>query len=462
MGNEVKIKLTDAQKAKIRQATGRDLPEIRVESFGASPAVSAPAASSSLKATRAMRAAKSMRAAKAHARREVDARRPRPCAPRSRCAPPRRCAPRSRCAPPRRCAPAKSMRAAKAMRAGEVDARSPRRCALGGGKSMRAAQGDARLPRRCKRLPLGDPETPRASGAFPFHHQMTVCTQWPSTRRCATRKDFVAERDLGVAGHAGQARPVRVVEDDDRVEALGPLGGPQGGLRPVRGARQVARRRADLDDRAVEDVSGARAQLHARRARPGAGTASSRSLTGISAFSRAQSPIVAIGAPAGQEPSLEVLHAGRQDASLDRTADGQALAPGLVPQHGDLRGGLAALGLEDARGVAGLAHPAGLLAQGARARPRCRRGLDDGGRAGERGHDRALLRRARLRARATSTIVPSSGASRRTSVQGRRTASRVDRPRRPRDREDQQQRRPRRRAGTSATRRDMISSFLSR
>ena len=37
MGNEVKIKLTDAQKAKIKEATGRDLPEIRVESFGASP-----------------------------------------------------------------------------------------------------------------------------------------------------------------------------------------------------------------------------------------------------------------------------------------------------------------------------------------------------------------------------------------------------------------------------------------
>ena len=38
MGNEVKIKLTDAQKAKIKEATGKDLPEIRVESFGSSPA----------------------------------------------------------------------------------------------------------------------------------------------------------------------------------------------------------------------------------------------------------------------------------------------------------------------------------------------------------------------------------------------------------------------------------------
>ena len=31
MSNEVKIKLTDAQKAKIKEATGKDLPEIRVE-----------------------------------------------------------------------------------------------------------------------------------------------------------------------------------------------------------------------------------------------------------------------------------------------------------------------------------------------------------------------------------------------------------------------------------------------
>ena len=40
MSNEVKIKLTDAQKAKIKEATGKDLPEIRVETFGSSPAVS--------------------------------------------------------------------------------------------------------------------------------------------------------------------------------------------------------------------------------------------------------------------------------------------------------------------------------------------------------------------------------------------------------------------------------------
>ena len=45
MSNEVKIKLTDAQKAKIKEATGKDLPEIRVESFGGAPAASAPVSS---------------------------------------------------------------------------------------------------------------------------------------------------------------------------------------------------------------------------------------------------------------------------------------------------------------------------------------------------------------------------------------------------------------------------------
>ena len=40
MANEVKIKLTDAQKEKIREATCKDMPEIRVEHFGSNPAVS--------------------------------------------------------------------------------------------------------------------------------------------------------------------------------------------------------------------------------------------------------------------------------------------------------------------------------------------------------------------------------------------------------------------------------------
>ena len=65
MANEVKIKLTDAQKAKIKEATGQNLPEIRIESFGSGPAVSTPVSSSPLKATRAMRAHKAMRAQKA-------------------------------------------------------------------------------------------------------------------------------------------------------------------------------------------------------------------------------------------------------------------------------------------------------------------------------------------------------------------------------------------------------------
>ena len=41
MANEVRIKLTDEQKAKIKEATGKDMPEIRVGSLGDNPAVSA-------------------------------------------------------------------------------------------------------------------------------------------------------------------------------------------------------------------------------------------------------------------------------------------------------------------------------------------------------------------------------------------------------------------------------------
>ena len=41
MANEVKIKLTDAQRAKIKSATGKDMSEIRVGSLGKNPAVSA-------------------------------------------------------------------------------------------------------------------------------------------------------------------------------------------------------------------------------------------------------------------------------------------------------------------------------------------------------------------------------------------------------------------------------------
>ena len=40
MANEVKIKLTDAQREKIREATGKDMPEFGVENFGNNPALS--------------------------------------------------------------------------------------------------------------------------------------------------------------------------------------------------------------------------------------------------------------------------------------------------------------------------------------------------------------------------------------------------------------------------------------
>jgi hypothetical protein len=52
MANEVRIKLTDEQKAKIKEATGKDMGEIRVGHLGDNPAVSAKTMSAS-KATRA-------------------------------------------------------------------------------------------------------------------------------------------------------------------------------------------------------------------------------------------------------------------------------------------------------------------------------------------------------------------------------------------------------------------------
>ena len=42
MSNEVRIKLTDEQKAKIKEATGKDMGEIRVENMGSNPAVTSP------------------------------------------------------------------------------------------------------------------------------------------------------------------------------------------------------------------------------------------------------------------------------------------------------------------------------------------------------------------------------------------------------------------------------------
>ena len=38
MANEVRIKLTDEQKAKIKEGTGKDLSEIRVSAVGTNPA----------------------------------------------------------------------------------------------------------------------------------------------------------------------------------------------------------------------------------------------------------------------------------------------------------------------------------------------------------------------------------------------------------------------------------------
>jgi hypothetical protein len=65
MGNEVKIRLTDAQKAKIKEATGQNHEEVRMAFPGASPAVSSPSTSSPLKAQKALRAHKALRAQKA-------------------------------------------------------------------------------------------------------------------------------------------------------------------------------------------------------------------------------------------------------------------------------------------------------------------------------------------------------------------------------------------------------------
>ena len=39
MANEVRIKLTEAQRSKIKSATGKDMTEIRVGSFGPNPVV---------------------------------------------------------------------------------------------------------------------------------------------------------------------------------------------------------------------------------------------------------------------------------------------------------------------------------------------------------------------------------------------------------------------------------------
>ena len=61
MANEVKIKLTDAQRAKIKSATGRDMTEIRVGSLGSNPAVSSPKKTLSARSARDIASARSAR-----------------------------------------------------------------------------------------------------------------------------------------------------------------------------------------------------------------------------------------------------------------------------------------------------------------------------------------------------------------------------------------------------------------
>jgi hypothetical protein len=93
MANDVKIRLTDEQRAKIKEGTGKDLGEIRVSNLGSNPAVT-PSPSAKVAAPRnaAPRNAAPRNAA------------PRNAAPRN--AAPRNAAPRN--AAPRNAAPRKS------------------------------------------------------------------------------------------------------------------------------------------------------------------------------------------------------------------------------------------------------------------------------------------------------------------------------------------------------------------
>ncbi len=51
LANEVRIKLTEEQQARIKETTGRDVEEIRVGSFGKNPALSTDAEGSALRST---------------------------------------------------------------------------------------------------------------------------------------------------------------------------------------------------------------------------------------------------------------------------------------------------------------------------------------------------------------------------------------------------------------------------
>ena len=65
MANEVKIKLTESQKAKIKSATGREMSEIRVGSLGGNPAVSASKKTISARSARSVESARSARSVEA-------------------------------------------------------------------------------------------------------------------------------------------------------------------------------------------------------------------------------------------------------------------------------------------------------------------------------------------------------------------------------------------------------------
>ena len=82
MGNEVKIKLTDAQRAKIKSATGKEMTEIRVGSLGNNPAVSASKKTISARSAREL-SARSARELSARSAKTVSARSARELSARS-------------------------------------------------------------------------------------------------------------------------------------------------------------------------------------------------------------------------------------------------------------------------------------------------------------------------------------------------------------------------------------------
>jgi len=74
MANEVRIKLTNEQKAKIKEATGKEMTELRVESVGGNPAFSPVAPKLSARATAARAASARATSARAESARATAAR----------------------------------------------------------------------------------------------------------------------------------------------------------------------------------------------------------------------------------------------------------------------------------------------------------------------------------------------------------------------------------------------------